>query len=178
MKLGVPPNYYVRVDSPAWDRPEDEAAPYQGIYSVDLNRVVDIVFVDDLTGSGPPWTAETLPPPGTELRDPTHIRLAALLNGNYVVTPNDELAGRDDRFDRPWGDPDEREVAVFYTSRATFAGLCADVEDLWEVAGGLHSVVQRDDLLDHPAIRFIEDHVLTSPRLRPRDARALGRSPA
>jgi hypothetical protein len=34
------------------------------------------------------------------------------------------------------------------------------------------------DLLDHPVIQVIEDHVLTSAWLRPMDARSIGRAPA
>ncbi|WP_229071608.1 hypothetical protein [Actinoplanes sp. DH11] len=175
MKLGFPPNYYVRVSSRTWSLPPDEATPYDGTWTVDLNRVVGVAFVDDLTGLGPPWTAAPLPPPGTALRDPAQIRLAMLLNGDYVVTPNDTLAGRSERFERPWGDPDERDGAVFYTGTADFAALRTDLEDLGDLAGGVHSVARRDELLTHPAIRYIEDHVLTSPWLRPTHARALGR---
>jgi hypothetical protein len=179
MKLGNPPNYYyVRVSSDAWSLPLEEASLYDGTYRVDLNRVLKVTFVDGLSRFGPPWTAGALPAPGAELRDPALVRLNTLLNGRYVVTPNDALAGRAERFDWPWGEPGERYVVVFYVSTQTFTELRDDLEALLDVAGNVHSTASRDDLLDHPVIQFIEDHVLTSTWLRPIDARTIGRAPA
>jgi hypothetical protein len=117
VKIGNPANYFVRVSSRAWEGDEREAAPYAGTYTVDLNSVVTVAFVDDVAGFGPPWTADALPPAGTRLHDPALARLATLLGSAYVVTPNDALAGRTETFVRPWGASDRRQGLVL-TSRA------------------------------------------------------------
>jgi hypothetical protein len=175
VKIGTPANYYVRVGSEAWSAPADEAARYAGTYEVDLNRLVVVTFVDDLTAFGPPWTDAALPPPDEGLTDPALVRLATLLGGRYVVTPNDALAGRAERFERPWGRPESRASVVFYVSAAEFAGLRDDLEALWDVAGNLHSTARRDDLRDRPVVRFLEERVLTPEWLSPPDAAAIGR---
>ncbi|GLY01587.1 hypothetical protein [Actinoplanes sp. NBRC 101535] len=175
MKLGFPPNYHVRVDSLAWSLPDGEAALHEGTYRVDLNRVVVVTFVDDLAVAGPPWSADSLPEPGTDLTDPVQARLSVLLSAVYAVTPNAALAGRSERFERPWAADGSRDGAVFYTGVEEFAVLRADLEELGDIAGGVHSVVQRDTLIEHPVIRFLEDRVLDSPWLRADHAEALGR---
>jgi hypothetical protein len=175
MKIGTPANYYVRVGSEAWSASPDEAARYDGTYEVDLNQLVVVTFVDDVSRFGPPWTGAPLPPPEQELTDPQLNRLAALLGGRYVVTPNDALAGRTERFERPWGRPESRDGTVFYVTSAQFAELRADLEALWEVAGNVHSGARRDDLRDRPVLRLIEDRVLVAPWLSAQDAAAIGR---
>jgi hypothetical protein len=178
MKIGTPVNYYVRVGSEAWSAAPEDAARYAGTYEVDLNRLVVITFVDDVSEFGPPWTDAPLPPPEQELTDPGQIRLATLLGGRYVVTPNDALAGGADRFEKPWGRPRSRDGIVFYVTAAQFAELRADLESLWDLAGNVHSTARRDELLDRPVIQFIEDRVLVPQWLFPDDAAAIGRGPA
>jgi hypothetical protein len=175
VKIGTPANYFVRVASEAWSAPPDEAARHAGTYEIDLNRLLVVTFVDDVSRFGPPWSDAPLPPPEQELTDPALVRLATLLGGRYVVTPNDALAGRAERFERPWGSPESRAAVVFYVTTGQFAELRADLEALWDVAGNVHSTARRDDLADRPVLRLIEERVLTSEWLTPNDAAAIGR---
>jgi hypothetical protein len=176
VKIGTPANYYVRVSSEAWSGPADEAARHAGTYEIDLNRLVVVSFVDDVSRFGPPWTDAALPPPEQDLTDPALVRLAALLGGRYVVTPHDALAGRTERFERPWGPPESRGAVVFYVTTGQFAELRADLEALWDVAGNVQSTARRDELTDRPVLRLIEERVLTPEWLSPVDARAIGRT--
>jgi hypothetical protein len=47
--------------------------------------------------------------------------------GDYVATPNDTPARRTGRFDRPWGEPDQRDVFVLSVSTRTFTELHDDL---------------------------------------------------
>ena len=166
MKIGTPANYYVRVGSDAWTEPEDEAPKYAGTYEVDLNQLLTVTFVDDVAHFGPPWSDAALPPEDEELTDPGQVRLATLLSGRYVVTPHDALAGRTERTQRP---------VVFYVTTAEFAELRADLEDLGDEAGSVHSGLRRDDLREHPVLRLLEERVLMEPWLSAPDAELIGR---
>jgi hypothetical protein len=176
MKVGSPANYYVRVSSAGWDVPAEEANLHRGSYAVSLNFGPEIAFIDDLSRLGPPWRESTLPPEEEgELRDPDMVRLLALLHSRYTVTPNAALAGQTERFTLPWGFEDQPEGVVFYTSPAEFAILLDDLVELADSeAGNIHSTVRRDKVLDHPVIQIIENRVLPSPWLHPRDARTAG----
>jgi hypothetical protein len=178
MKIGSPANYYVRVRFAGWEDTAERAALYRGVYTVTLNMGPEFAFVDDLTKVGPPWLESSLPPEANgELVDPEMVRLLALLESWYTVTPNAELAGRTDRFALPWGFEDRQQGVVFYTSPAEFAVLLDDLAALADTpAANVHSVVRHDDVPDHPVIRFIEDRVLTSPWLHPRDLQSVGRT--
>jgi hypothetical protein len=176
MKIGTPANYYVRVRPSSWEDTPEREHLHRGSYAVTLNMLLTIAFIDDLSPLGPPWREDTLPPEDDgDLVDPDMVRLLELLQSSYVVTPNETLAGKVEEFHRPWGFEDRTRGVVFYTGRAEFAPLLDDLAALADTpAGNVHSVVRRDAVLDHPAIRFIEDNVLTSPLLHPDDADSAG----
>ncbi|GAA2867383.1 hypothetical protein Acy02nite_10220 [Actinoplanes cyaneus] len=180
VKFGTPANYYVRVRFAGWEDEPERSALYRGVYTVTLNMLPEFTFVDDLSRLGPPWLESSLPPEEDgDLTDPEMVRLALLLHSWYTVTPNVALAGRTERFIRPWAWEDQQQAVVFYVSPAEFAVLLDDLAALADTeAGNVHSVVRRDKVLDHPVIRFIEDRVLTSPLLDPRDLRSAGRTEA
>jgi hypothetical protein len=179
MKLGRPANYYIRVRYAGWDDTAERSDLYRGVYSVVLNEGPDITFVDDLTRYGPAWRESSLPPEENgEIDDPDMVRLLALLHSQYVVTPNDTLAGRTEQFDRPWPIKENDQAAVFYVSQTEFAPLIAELEALADSeVGGKYPAVRRDEMLSNPVIRFVEERILTSPLLDPFDARSFGLTP-
>ncbi|BCJ45175.1 hypothetical protein GCM10010168_69760 [Actinoplanes ianthinogenes] len=178
MKLGTPANYYVRVRFAGWEDTAERSALYRGVYTVILNEGPDITFVDDLTRYGPPWLASSLPPEEDgDLVDPDMVRLLELLQARYVVTPHDTLAGQTERFARPWPIEENDQAVVFYVSHAESAALLAELEALADSElGNRFPAARRDQMLDNPVIRFIEDRILTSPCLRPRDVERFGLS--
>ncbi|GIF04466.1 hypothetical protein [Actinoplanes siamensis] len=178
MKIGTPANYYVRAMFSGWDYPPEEAHLHEGCWTVDLNHGMTVAFIDGLDHLGPPWVEASLPPEEDgDLQDPDMVRLLTLLQSTYTVTPNDELAGGVDRFPLPWPTEDRVQGVVFYLTRAEFAPLLDDIKALSETnAGSVQSTVRRDEVLDHPVIRFIEERVLTSRWLTPRDAHVAGLS--
>lgn len=166
MKIGNPANYYVRVRPESWEQRE-AAEAYRGIVTVDLNRLLSITFVPDVSAAAPPWTGRELPDALGEF-SPTDARVDAVLATDWAVTPNAALAGTAEQL----GD----DTTVLYVSAGEFDRLAADLDQLAGLAGSVQSTVRRDQLVDRPAILFIEANVLASPLLSPRHAEIVGRT--
>ena len=175
MKVGSSANYNVRVRARAWDETAEQAALYDGIYTVDLNEVVSISFVPD---AARPWSVDDLPADIADFTTAAQVRVLELLSAPYSVTPDHGRAGTQEQLDWPfdWPDPGEPpRPTIFYVSPDEFARYAADLDALSRIAGSVHSVVRRIDVADHDVVRFIESRILESPLLTPASAGALGR---
>lgn len=176
MKIGNPSNYYVRVRSASWEEPDDVAPLYEGIYSIDLNHGMAVQFVPDVAAMAPPWSGAGLPHPSA-FTTTAQARILHVLMSSYAVTPNAARAGTEERFTWSWTDEVREPTTVFYVTADEFARYAGDLEDLSEIAGGLYSPIRRSDVVDRPAVRFIEDRILASSWLEPSDAASIGRNP-
>jgi hypothetical protein len=182
MKAGFSANYNVRIRACEWDEPPERAPLYTGMYTFDLNQVVSVLFVPDLTDVGPPWSPAGLPEDPAEVRTPQQARLLELLGASYAVTPNQALAGTEERFtwpfEWPYADDPIPRCTVFYVTLEEFDRYAADLDHLSELAGNIHSGVRRAQVLEHDVVRFMERRILDSSWLTPMDARAVGRQTA
>jgi hypothetical protein len=178
VKVGPKVNYPVGVRPQEWDEPNDNAALYRGVYAVTLNHLVDISFVPDVSAIAPPWDFAVLPDDIDTIETVDLARLATALFTSYVVTPNDRLAGTDDRIDRtpPEGMPNvDLTGTVFYVTTEEFSRFAAELDSLTDIAGDLHPRVRVDELRDRDVIAFIERRIVASPLLKPDHAELLGR---
>jgi len=177
MKVGPKVNYPVGVRPRAWEEPNENAQLYQGIYAVTLNYTVDIDFVPDVTAIAPPWDFRMLPDNIDTIDTIDLARLATALFSSYVVTPNDRLAGTEDRINRtpPEGlEHVDTSGVVFYVTAEDFSGFATQLDDLVDIAGDPRPGVRVEDLRDREVIAFIERRIVASPLLKPGDAEMLG----
>ena len=177
MKVGSSPNYHVRVRARSWDEPAEKAELYDGLYTVDLNEVVSLSFVPS-PAAARPWSVHDLPADIADFTSADQVRLFELLTSPYSVVPDQARAGTEEQFDWPFDWPDTGtppRPTIFYVTPEAFAGLAADLDALSDIAGNVHSVVRRADVVDHGVVRFIEDRILSSPLLTPESAHAVGR---
>jgi hypothetical protein len=177
VKIGNSPNYYVRVRARGWDEEPERAELYEGMYAFDLNEVVRVSFVPAATAPRP-WSVNNLPGDISEFTSVEQARVFELLISPYSVTPDEARAGAEEQFDWPfdWDDPATRpRPTVFYVTPEEFARLRADLEELSDIAGSLHSFVRRSDVTEHEVVRFIERRILDSPLLTPDSANSVGR---
>jgi hypothetical protein len=177
MKIGNPANYYVRVRARGWDEEPEQAELYEGMYAVDLNQLVRVSFVPAVTAARP-WSLDNLPADIADFTTAQQARLHEVLLTDHSVTPDETRAGTEEQFDWPFdwdaSSPPPRPT-VFYVTSEEFARLSADLEDLTDIAGKLHSFVRRDEVADREVVRFIEHRILDSPLLSPRSAQMIGR---
>ncbi|MBX6357384.1 MAG: hypothetical protein IRZ05_16215 [Micromonosporaceae bacterium] len=169
MKISPSADYYVRVRPQEWDAVPASVAPlYAGIFEVDLNYLVDVAFVPDLSSVAPPWDFSRLPANIDEITTAEQARLATVFTSSYAVTPNDRLAGTQEAVD---------DCVVFYVSTRDFSSYAKELERLAELAGSVHSMVRVSQLRGHQVIEFIEHGIVASGRLSPAHAAELGQRP-
>ena len=97
MKVGPSAHYSVGVWRAEWEEPNDNAPLYHGIFEVQLQHSADITFVPDISSAAPPWDSRRLPDDIDTVDTVELARLAQALLSSYVVTPNDKLAGSEER---------------------------------------------------------------------------------
>jgi hypothetical protein len=165
MKISPSADYYVQVRRQEWDEDPGAARLYAGIFQVDLNAVVDLAFVPDLSSVAPPWDFSRLPADFDEIATAEQARMATAFTSSYVVTPNDTLAGTQEALD---------DGVVFYVSTHDFSGYADELGRLAELTGSLHPTVRVSQLRDHQVIGFIERVIVASSSLSPAHAAELG----
>ncbi|MFC3452686.1 hypothetical protein [Amycolatopsis speibonae] len=160
MKVTPQADYPVEVRSRRWEVDDRQAALYEGVWDVLLNRMVTVSFVPDI---GQPvhdrarWPADL-----DEIATERQARLEAAMFSDYTVTPNTELAGRATRSQATsWRE--NRYGVVFYVDPAEYARLAADLQAL-DVVGATVS-----ELRGHPAVDFVE-RIVASPEFADEDA--------
>ena len=181
MKVSPKADYPIRVVPESEEREGPAERYFQGIYRVVLNQMVDVVFVPDVSASAPPWDRAAMPASLDEVTTPEQARLVTALLAAYAVTPNDSLAGTEERHEAG---------VVFYVTATEFgryaaerAGealdrpvLAAELADLSEILFSRWPKETVSDLRGYQVVGFLEQRVVSSAWLRPQDAEMLGRS--
>jgi hypothetical protein len=187
MKVGSDADYVLRIREESWDVRNELIPLYKGIYTFDLNQVVHVIFLPRVTAAGPPWSTDGLPRDAADFTTQEHARLLDVLTTQYSVTPDNERAGTVQQLDWPFPWPPEnisvspRDYSppiqtVFFVTTDEFNRLSADLEDLTEIAGDIHSMVRHSEVADHKAVRFVDERILDSPWLQPEHAASIGRT--
>lgn len=172
MKAGPNPNFPVAVRHHSREVAPETAHLYEDVFDVTLNTTVHIAFVPDISDIAPPWDAHLLPPNGDIITSIPQARVASVLLSTYVVTPNEEHAGTQERSDAP---ASEFQGVVFYVTCAEFERYRTDLSALSEITSATFPGVKVNDLRGHEVVTFIERRILDSAWLRPEDAMMLGR---
>jgi hypothetical protein len=166
MKISPSADYYVRVRPQEWDAVPAAVAPlYAGVFEVDLNFLVHVAFVPDMSSMAPPWDFARLPPNVDEITTPEQARLNVAFTSSYVVTPNDKLADTQEPLD---------DCVVFYVPTRDFSGYAEELGRLAHVVGGVHSMVRVSQLREYRVIGFIEQVIVASSWLSAAHAEKLG----
>jgi hypothetical protein len=173
MKVGPNANFPVAVRPYSTEVDEETAHLYVNVFDVRLNVSVHVTFVPDISHLGPPWDGSTLPGNLELVTTVPQARLAAVLTSRYVVTPNDRYAGTEETF--LLGAAPEQHGVVFYVTRTEFERYRAGLDALSEITGTTFVGVRVGDLREYDVITYLEQRVLGSAWLRPRDATLLGR---
>lgn len=168
-------DYQVRVLRQAWEEPAEAAALYAGIFTVTLNRGVDVAFVSDVSAVAPPWDDDLLPGSFDAIETVEQARIGTALLSDYVVTPNEARAGSEESFRWPPEGSGAPQVA-YYVTGEEFERYTADLDELIRVASSTASSPPVSELRDHSVVGFLEHRVVASPRLDPEHARLLGQT--
>jgi hypothetical protein len=167
VKVSPKADYPIRVVPESEEREGPAERYFQGIYRVVLNQMVDVVFVPDVRALAPPWDRGAMPAGLDEVTTPERARLVTALLAVYAVTPNDALAGTEERHEAG---------VVFYVTTAEFDRYAGELAELSEILFSRWPKETVSDLRGYEVVTFLERRVVGSAWLRPQDAAMLGRS--
>jgi hypothetical protein len=163
-------DYPVRVRRRSIEVPESVALLYTGVYDVNLNQAVGIVFVPDLSSVAPPFDVDAVPDDLDEIGNVEQARLIAVLSSRYAVTPHARLAGQSHAYDGLSGD----RTLVFYVPPADFERYAAELDELADLLSAFYPPGTVADIRDRAVVRFWESAILGSPEFAAQDAAILG----
>jgi hypothetical protein len=177
MKVSPKVDFPIQVIPETDERDRPDLQQFEGIYQAVLNYTVTVVFVPDVSELAPPWDDSRLPS-GVELAEnPRQAGVISALLADYVVTPNDALAGTEERI--AWAPPGlETGALVFYVTGAEFAQFATELAELSEIVYSRYPKETASTLRRYSVVRFLEQRVADSGQLRPYHAAMLGRPPA
>jgi hypothetical protein len=164
-------DYPVRVRRREIEEPETIAALYAGVFDVQLNNSVGIVFVPDVSAVGPPFDKDALPADLEEITTPEQARLIAVLSSRYAVTPNGQRAGTTDTFDGLVGEGG----MVCYVAPSAYARYTAELDELSDRLSAFYPPGTVADIRELAVVQFWERAIIDAPGFRPEDAAILGR---
>jgi hypothetical protein len=179
MKSGPKADYPVKVFRELLEQEPPTEQLYEGIFTAVLNYVVRIAFVPDVRAVAPPWDDHLLPANFDDITSPEQARLATALFSPYVVTPNEDRAGEDERFE--WGHDNEygpSSGVVFYVTSGAFDRHTVDLAALAELSADSFYPEETVSMLrGYEVIGFLERRVLASRWLQPQHAAMLCLTP-
>jgi hypothetical protein len=167
-------DYPVRVRRRQWEEASPVADLYDGIFDVNLNSSVDVVFVPDMSAFAPPFDGADLPRDLDAISSPAQAQLVAVLTGTYVVTPNTTRSGTEEPLTGLFDDPGVAGTAVFFVTPAEFTRYATELDELSNRLAAFYPSGTVDDLREYEVIAFLERVVFGSEAFRPEDAAILG----
>lgn len=179
MKLSPQADYPIRVVAEAaqWEGPTQRL--FDGIYEVCLNYRVCVSFVPQVSAAAPSWDYLTVAEDLSAITTAEQARHASVMLGRYAVTPNESLAGTQERVAVPeTANIPARTNVVWYVTSAEFDRYAAELAQLSEQTTHTRAPAGRlTQLRGLAVVRFLDERVAASPALRSADAKLLGKSP-
>jgi len=140
-------NFAVSVRHQIWEESPENTEFYQGIYSVTLNFLVNLMFVPEFERNLTNWPPN-LPENIDNVNSENEARLFTTAVSDYTVTPNSLLSGQetitfvlaDEKVKNADLTSDVR--IVFYVSHDKFAIFNKELSMLAEKTPGIHDYVE------------------------------------
>lgn len=155
-----------------WEK-EENAAFYEGIYGVYLNRFVTIMFVPEFRSAVESWPPEL--PEDVDIVPNAHAaRLYTIQLADYSVTPDADRAGQVDRLSlKPLAQEQSTDATALYSHTATifyvepdaFSIYEKELENLANLTPSIHHSLAVSSVRPMKVIQFILNTLLTSPEL-------------
>jgi hypothetical protein len=176
MKPSPKYDFPVSVRRQTWEEEPATAPFYEGIFDVELNYSMTLMFVPAFQRE--PWPPRP-PQNADELHSQQEARSMALAMSNYAVTPDDSRAGTEESFAREWLESDtwgpRRPGVLFYVTTQEFAVFGEELARLADDRPFVHQGWNVSEIPDLAITRFLLTRFLASPAILPRDLGMLGR---
>jgi hypothetical protein len=181
MKPSLERDFTVSVRHQIWEELPEKAEFYREIYSVNLNFLVNIMFVPDLEITPDKWPP-VLPENVDDVSTESEARLFTVALSDYTVTPNALLAGKQEIIplpsineDKNYSDIDAKMGVVFYVSHQEFDIFSKELSVLADQTPGVHDYVKISQIKEMELAKFILSNIIGSQHFSTGDLKILGR---
>lgn len=141
MSLSTPERTHLSIRRQADEEPAELSSLYEGVFALTLNGALSVIVTPEFQLSGE--VDETL------VNSPQEARMLSTLTADYVVTPNDELAGTHQVFHTSETSPISGEEmpprVTFYVTNAEFATLQIELAEMNENSPWVNPGVDIDE---------------------------------
>lgn len=179
MKPSLSSNFTISVRPQIWEESPEFAEFYQGIYSVTLNFLVNIMVVPGFetnVDNWPPRAPENIDNVSSELE----ARLFTLFFCDYIVTPDQFRAGQQEVISLASAveDLENSNLAsnvrvVFYVTPEEFTIFSKELNTLSEQTSGVHDYVRISEVDNSQFAKFILSSVINSQSFLAKDKEML-----
>jgi len=156
MKASLKYDMSVQIRHQKWEEEEDLAPFYEGIYSVTLNYFTTIMFIPTFSRTKDNWPP-TLPDDIDNVHSVTEARLFTAALSEYTVTPDAELAGRQELIPlSPLTQIGPRMGLVFYVTPQEFACFSQELPLLEQKTPSVRDYMPLSQISAFATIQLIE----------------------
>ncbi len=179
MKHSFDVDFTVQVREQVRDEDPEFARFYQGIYSVALNRVVNLMFIPYFSREVKDWSLR-IPDNIDEVHSVQEARIYTAALAEYTVMPDEFRAGEEELIALPpplppCPDMGRREGVIFYVTPQQFMRFSQELVEIEQLAFPLYATVRASKISHFECIKFIKDIVITSKHFSENSLRMLGR---
>lgn len=181
MKPSLSSDFTVSVRHQSWEEPPELAKFYQGIYSVTLNFLINVMFVPEfeINVNNSPILPENVDNVSSEFE----ARLFTLCFSDYTITPNSFKKGQQELISLPSATEDAKNNnltsdvrGIFYVSPEEFATFSKELSALAEQTPGVHDYVKISEIENLKFAKYILSSVISSSYFQEKDKKILARN--
>lgn len=181
MKVSLERDFTVSVRHQIWEELPEKSEYYRGIYSVNLNFLVSVMFVPGFEINEEEWPP-VLPENLDEVSSENEARLFTTALSDYTVTPQTRWAGKAEKILLPSGKEDRENSdinlqtgVVFYVSNREFEVFSQELSALAQQTPGAHDSVKISEIKELEISKFLLDKIVDSPHFSTQDLKILRR---
>lgn len=181
MKSGLARDFTVRVTRQEDEEERQYSAFYSGIFSVDLNYLLSIMFIPEFKHDDANWSL-TIPNNVDQVRSMQEARLFTAALSEIIVTPDSSRAAREERFPQP---PPLRSIPetlprqgiIFYVTPEQFRSFSYELAEIEAQTFSVWGSFPVSQLSHFECIQFITNHIITSAHLADEQRKLIGWPP-
>ncbi|HBE60740.1 MAG TPA: hypothetical protein DEG17_21685 [Cyanobacteria bacterium UBA11149] len=181
MKASLERDFTVSVRHQIWEELSEKYEYYRGIYSVNLNFLVTVMFVPGFEINEEQWPP-VLPENIDDVSSENEARLFTTALSDYTVTPQTRWAGKAEKIPLPSGKEDGENSdinlqtgVVFYVSDREFDVFSQELSALAQQTSGAHDSVKISEIKELEVSKFLLAKIVESPHFSTRDLKILTR---
>jgi hypothetical protein len=173
MKPSPQYDFPISVRKQIWEEEPDVAPLYEGIFEVQLNFTISVMFIPAFEIRDRDWVQQ-VPENVDEISTELEARLITAAFSKYSVIPNNARAGTESRFQRLTLGISEAGI-IFYVTSEAFAIFSRELSNFAETLPAVHSSRRASEVANLEFVQFLVSQIVESNHFSPADLPILGR---